>query len=272
MVKKTLILGWCILLFGCGSSDIGRNISLEERFQHAKALFDDGDYLVAITEFTVITLQHPGSAYADDAQYYLGECRFQRQEYITAAYEYGVLTRNMPASPLVPDSRYKVGLSYYHLAPKSSLDQEYTRKAIDEFQAFLEYHATHENAEDAEAKIRELNTRLAKKQYDTARLYAIMERYKASLLSFDEVIEKFHDTEYAPLSYLGKTEVLIERKKFEEASSTLKLFFDRFPNSVLRGRAEKLREVVSQELQAKAGEVGRASAPDREYFTQHPKP
>ncbi|MBM2839666.1 MAG: outer membrane protein assembly factor BamD [Bacteroidetes bacterium] len=243
-----LVIG-AALLCGCGSSEVTTNIPVEERFRTAKALFDDEDYLPAINEFTVITLQHQGSAYADSAQFLLAECRYHRGEYLLAATEYGYLKRIFPSSPLVPEAQYKLAMSYYNLSPKPMLDQQYTKKAIDEFQEFIDYYPSNEHAADAANKIMELNTRLAKKAYDTARLYGTMEYYKASIFYYDDIIEKYHDTEFAPLAYLGKVEVLITRKKYEEARTTLQKFYERFPNSVLKSRADKLKETVDKELQ-----------------------
>ena len=135
-----------------------------------------------------------------------------------------MVRRNYPASPQVADASYKTAMCYYNLSPKPSLDQQYTRKAIDEFQSFVEYFPANANAADADAKIRELTTRLAKKQYDTARLYSTMQSYRSALFYFDDVIEKYHDTEYAPR------------------------FLDKYPNSVLRGRMESLKKDIDREL------------------------
>jgi len=244
-----MVLAACMItVIGCGSGHVATILTPEERFQQAKALYDDEDYLEAINEFRIITLQHPGSEFADDAQFYLGECRFQRGEYLLATHEYGELKRNMPASSLVPDGQFKLGLSYYHLAPKPSLDQQSTKKAIDELQTFVEYYPSHQQASSAEAKIQELNTRLAEKSYETARLYSKMEDYKAAIFYFDDVIEKFHDTKFAPLAYLGKVEALIARKKYDEADSELNKFISLFPNSVLRNEADRLKQKVSGEM------------------------
>ena len=247
------------ILEGCGSSETTTTIPVEERFKEAMELFNDEDYLKAINEFTVITLQNQGSAYADSAQFFLGECRFRRGEYLVAATEYGYLKRSYPASPLVPEAQYKLALSYYNLSPKSSLDQEYTKKAIDEFQTFVDYYPKNEHAHDADEKIMELNTRLAKKEYDTAQLYKTMEYYKASLFYFDDIIDKYHDTEYAPLAHLGKVEVLIMRKHFEEANTALQIFYDRFPNSVLKSRADKLKERIDAGLESSGHLSGQSS-------------
>jgi outer membrane protein assembly factor BamD len=250
---KTMIIWSAVGMFllsvaGCGSSAPQTTQTPEERFARAKALFDKEDFLEAITEFTVITLQNQGSSFAPDAQYYLGECRFKRGEYLLAAYEYSVLKRSYPASPRVADAQYKLALCYYSLSPKPPLDQQYTRKAIDEFQTFAEYYPGHALAPDADQKIKELNSRLAKKQYETAILYGKMNYYKAAILSYDVVIEKFHDTEYAPLAFLGKAEILMSRDRYSEAATEIARFLDRYPNSVLRGRAEELKKSIDSEL------------------------
>ncbi|HTX99985.1 MAG TPA: outer membrane protein assembly factor BamD [Bacteroidota bacterium] len=238
-----------VLLAGCGSSEAVKELTADDRFKHAKALYDDRDYLEAINEFTVITLQNQGSSVAPEAQYYLAECRFDRGEYLLAAFEYQVLRRNYPASPRVGDAQYKLGLCYYNLSPRSSLDQEYTRKAIDEFQSFVEYYPQNQNVPDADAKIKELTIRLAKKQYDTARLYSVMEYYKAALMSYDEVIEKYHDTEYAPLAYEGKIDLLMSRHHYREAKEEIDRFLAKNPNSVLRNRFETQAKTAEREIQ-----------------------
>jgi outer membrane protein assembly factor BamD len=233
---------------GCSSSEQTTTLSGEDRYARGKALLDDGDYLEAINEFTVVTLQYQGSAVADAAQFSLGECRFRREEYLLAAFEYQQLLRNMPASPLVPDAQFKIGLCYYHLSPKASLDQEYTRKAIDELQTFVEYHPAHEKAVEAEQLIKQLTGRLAKKSYEIARQYATLDYPKAAVFYFDDVIEKYHDTEYAPLAYLGKTRVLLDRRKYSDALQTITTFLEKFPQSEFLKEALLLKSAAEREL------------------------
>jgi len=91
ILRSTLIVVLVVAGLACSSSPDVVNPSVEQRFNRAKELFDEEDYLEAINEFTVITLQYQGSAFAADAQYYLGECRFARGEYILSAFEYSVV-------------------------------------------------------------------------------------------------------------------------------------------------------------------------------------
>jgi outer membrane protein assembly factor BamD len=251
MVKKlfaAFLIGTAMISAGCGSSEETATLTVDERFEKAKALFAKEDYLDAINEFTIITLQFQGSQHAADAQFYLGDCRYNRGEYLLSAFEYGVLKRSYPASPRVAEAQYKLAMSYYQLSPRTSLDQQHTRKAIDEFQSFVEYYPTNPLAADAESKIRELDGKLARKVYDAARQYVVLERYIAALRYFDDVIDQYHDTDWAPLAFLDKVDLLITRKKFVEAQANLSQFFSRYPNSVLRGRADELQARLSKEL------------------------
>jgi outer membrane protein assembly factor BamD len=233
---------------GCSSTEEVVKSTPEQMFAKAKALYDDGDYLSAINEFTVLTLQSQGSAVGAESQFYLAECRYQREEYVLAAYEYGVFKRSYAANARVPDAQFKLAMSYYNLSPKFALDQLYTRKAIDEFQTFAEYYPGNPLAVEADQRIKELNTRLAQKQFETARLYVKMEYYRAALLSFDQVIEKYHDTEYAPQAYIEKVDLLMSRERYEEAFSEIKRFISRYPNSPLIERGEQMKEKIDGEL------------------------
>jgi outer membrane protein assembly factor BamD len=237
-----------MLLSSCGTTEEVAVPTAEDRFQEAMELFKDESFQEAIDQFSVITLQHQGSAVADDAQFYLGECRFERHEYLLAAFEYQQLRRNMPASEFNAQAQYKLALCYYNLSPKSSLDQQYTLKAIDEFQRLVEYYPGSEYAPVGEEKIAELTDKLARKEYETARLYVTMEYYRAATLYFDGVIERYHDTEYAPLSYLGKAEALLQRNMLIEARRTILKFLDSYPDSRYRADAERLLERIEDRL------------------------
>lgn len=248
---------------GCGTSEVTTTLGAEERFQRGKALFDNEDYLDAINEFKIVTLQHQGSAWADDAQFYLAESHYARGEYQLAALEYGLLRRNMPASPFVPLAQFQLAMSYYQLAPKPNLDQDFTVKAIDAFQAFVDYHPSHEKAVEAEEKIRELVRRLAQKQFDTARLYATMGYYKAAIVYYDDVIERYHDTEFAPRSYLGKAAVLIERKRYEDARREILKYKERFPEASMR-EADELLQRIKTGMNTRSASASEKTARPRE--------
>jgi len=135
----------------------------------------------------------------------------------------------MSASPFVPASQFKIGLCYYTLAPRSALDQQYSYRAIDEFQTFIEYYPANELVPEATGYIQKLNERLAQKLFETAQLYVNMEYYKSATIYYTNVIEKFHDTPFAEKAYIGKLRTLILRNKYQEASKEIDKYFEKYP-------------------------------------------
>ncbi|MGA9116620.1 MAG: outer membrane protein assembly factor BamD [Bacteroidota bacterium] len=249
-MTRVLLCCCCVVfaLWGCSSSDELATAGAAERFAAARALFMDEDYLEAVNQFTVLTLQFQGTAYADSSQFFLAEARYRREEFLLAAFEYQQLRRNMPSSPLVADAQFMTAECYRRLAPPSPLDQQYTLKAIDEFQTFLEYHPAHPRAAEAEAAIRELTDRMAGKTYEIAQQYRALRYYRAAQFYLEDVMEKYHDTGYAPLASLERAEVLVARRKPAEARAAVGSFLERFPHSVLRSRAEKLLLEIQAEM------------------------
>lgn len=247
-------LAGSLLVNGCSSSEAPPPPNADELFKIAMQKYKDGDYQDAYSDFRIITLQYQGSAFSDDAQFYMGECKYQREEYVLAAYEYDVLIRTMPTSEFVPTARFQKAMCYYRQSPRPPLDQEYTNKAIDEFQSFIEYHPTDPRVPEAEAKINELNTKLAEKEYNSGMIYMKMEYYRAATVTFEFILEKYHDTPFAEPALLKKAESLYERRKYNDAVESLNLFLQRYPNSTLKADAESLLKKSSGKMSETAQE------------------
>ncbi len=229
-----------LLLFpSCTPGTETANLSPEDKFKEAMALYQDEDYEFAVKEFEALLLQYPGSEISDDAQYYLAQTRFKRGEYLLAAYEFSKLIKNMPASSFLTDSQYYLAECYFQLSPNFSLDQRYTEKAIDEFQAFIEIFGTDSRVTEAEAKIKELREKLALKEFNAANIYEKMEYYNAAILGYTRVTEIFHDTKYAPLASYKKIVLLNTRERFSEALLEIDQFLQKYKND------EKTQEVLN---------------------------
>lgn len=264
ILSRILIVSLVLTVGACSSEELIEQLSPQARFDLAMKYFQEGDYVEAEKEFRVVVLQFQGTALADDAQFYLGECQYMREQFILAAYEYEVLLRTMPTSEYVPRARFRRAMCYYNQSRESYRDQTETKKAIDEFQAFLEYHPTDTLAHEAAAKIQELNTKLAKKEFDNGVLYMKMESYRAAIIYFDLVLERFHDTPYAEEAQLKKAEAFLLRKRPSEALAEIDRYLQRYPNGNHRGEAQKLRETILTQLstQRDSSSVNRLVTPN----------
>jgi outer membrane protein assembly factor BamD len=216
------------IIFGCSGSVDTSKLNSEEYYNYAFKLYQDEDYEISTLEFQNFILQYSGSAFNDDAQFYLAMSYSKKGQHLLAAYEFSKLIRNIPASPFVPESQFMLAESYYNIAPPFPLDQSYTKKAIEEYQAFVDFFPTNSKAEEAENKIKELTERLAQKEYQSALIYERMQYDRAAIKYYGTVAETYHDTKYAPLSLYNKINIEVKKGMNSEALADINLFLSRY--------------------------------------------
>ena len=247
---RLAILGiLALLVFSCAKNRMKPNATLEERMQEGMRLFEKGNYFDAKTQFRIITLSHSGSLLADKAQFYYAECHFNMKEYILSASEYERLIKVYPNSEYVDDAKYKLGLSYFKLSPKYSLDQEYTMSSIVQFQEFLEDYHTSELVPQVEKYLLEARNKLAHKIYASAEIYRKMAYYASAVIYYSKVLEEYYDTEYAPkaLFWLGECDRKME--KFQESLDSFSEFIQKYPNHEWLPRARNKIKQTQKEYE-----------------------
>ncbi len=240
MKKIAIIILASLLLSSCSSSVDVTTLSPDEFLQYAISLYNNEDYEEATNEFQAILLQYPASPVNDDAQYYLGMTYFQRHQYILAAYEFSKLIKDIPTSTFVGDAQYMLADSYYELSPPYQIDQAYTKKAIEEFQAFIDFFPKDKRVTDVEKKIQEMNFKLAEKEYNSARIYEKMGYNNAAIIYYTAVANTYHDTEFAPKALYQKIKLLILKQKNQDAMDSMQTFLNRYPDNENATEIQKL--------------------------------
>jgi outer membrane protein assembly factor BamD len=249
-IKKIFLYSLLVIIsasfYSCSSSGSGEITTEDpdEAFNIAKRIFDRGDYVAAIEAFSFIKIKFPGSKNVDKIQFYLAESYFNRKEFLLAAYEYENMLKNYPLSNYITESRYKLGLCYYNLSPKYSLDQEFTNYAINELQLFVELYPNDILVPDASRKLMELKDKLAYKYLMVGEQYMLLDDYRAASIYFEIVYSNYIDSRYADEAMVDHAEALVNIKKYEDAQKVLSRFFKLFPNSQFRQKAETLKSTI----------------------------
>lgn len=245
MKRIILLFLISLLLWNCSSSVDTTTLSAEEHLAYAKILMTDEDYELATLEFKSILLQYAGSSVNDDAQYFLAFTYFKREQYLLAAYEFSKLIRDIPTSEFVQDAQFMLAESYYQLSPNYQLEQSYSKKAVDEFQAFIEFFPLHPKVKEAEEKISELYSKFAEKEFNSARIYEKLEYYSAAINYYKLVKNTYHDSEYAPLAHYKLIKLLVEKNDIDEALRNIIEYLKKYPEDE---NSAELKE-LSQELE-----------------------
>ncbi len=93
-------------------------------YEKALAILREGRYEDAATTFSQFLASYPGSAYADNASYWLGETYYVTREFDRALATFGKLIKSHPQSPKLPDARLKIGFIHYEKQDWASARQE----------------------------------------------------------------------------------------------------------------------------------------------------
>ena len=199
---KNSLLKFCALLLVVGSSacneyqKVLKSPNVDFKYEKAVEYFNNEEYEKAYPLFDELLILYRGSEKAADVYYYYAMCSFELKDFILAAYHFKNFAKTFPTHPKTERAYYMVGFCHYLESPDFSLDQDYTFKAINDLQLFANLYPNSDMLLSANELIEELRAKLERKSYEKAMQYFHMEYYQSAVVSFNNVIDDFPDTEY----------------------------------------------------------------------------
>ena len=98
-------------------SEVERTVA-RSAYERGFNLLKQGRYELAAQSFKAFLESYPKAAYADNAQYWLGEANYAQKNYKTALTEFKKVIDNYPNSPKKADAMLKLGYTYDELGDK----------------------------------------------------------------------------------------------------------------------------------------------------------
>ena len=201
MVIRLVIL--FLLVFSCSNSLIQEEPS-SIKFDNAIKYIKDDKYSRAIDELEYLLLVDPLSDYASDAQYYLAESYYNLDNFQKAIEEFEkYLSRRSLSHELLKKSQFLLCKCYYKVTLDYNKDQSGTYIAIEKLQYFIEKESMSEYVDEIEQMILDLRTKLAKKNFHTAKLYVRLEELESAVIYYDSIIKEYYDTEFVNHSLIN---------------------------------------------------------------------
>jgi outer membrane protein assembly factor BamD len=240
-----------MVMLGCAKSARRELPSAQESWQKALDLFERERYYSAQTLLKDIVLNYSGSSIIDSAQFYLARTSYELRDFIVAAEEFHRTGSLYPSSPLSGHASYYEALCNYQLSPQFALDQEYTNKAFDAFQRFLEDYPNHVLADSAYKYIGLCREKLARKEYAAADLYFTLGEYASAVLYSDQLLTDYYDTSFSESAQFLKSRSYFELKNWTRAKHELDTYLSKYEHGKHRARAEMMLARVNGNLAAK---------------------
>jgi len=232
-----LIVG--LIIIGCASSPELTKMEPDAAYRYLESQFNKGKYQAAVDGLNFFTLNYSGSALVDSAQFMLAQAHLNLKEYLLAAEAFLELTQRFPRSPLVSEAMFFQGHCYYKLSPRYDLDQEYTNRAIEALQTFIDFYPDYRvRTTEAERLIALCRDKLAQKDYMAGMIYFKMKNFMSAAIYFQSVIDKYYDLEWSAKAafYLGQTLAADERG--EDAKIVYRQFLVKYPDHPWRAKVE----------------------------------
>lgn len=248
------------LLFACKSNfeQTLKSRDIEKKEAAAFEYYEKEDYYKASEIFKVLIQDVKQGGEIEKMFFYYAMCDYKMEDYGLAAYEFERLIQKFPRGQYTEESQFLIGMANYYKAPPSFLDQEYTRRAIESFQLFLDKYPNSERKEDVNKRVDELVLKMETKMYNQAKLYYNIGEFKSSAVALDNMLADFPDSDHGEEvtfliadSYFQLAKKSIESKqieRFQDAIKASNLFLNRYPKGEYAESAKKVLEDSKNEI------------------------
>lgn len=252
LIRLATYILFALFYTSCGEyQEVLKSKDLDYKFSKAVEYYDAGEYNKAYPIFDELIALYRGTHKAQKVYFYYAHTLYLQKNYILAGYHFKNFYKTFPQNEQADEAAYLTAYCYYLEAPKQSLDQAYTFKAINEIQLYINTHPNSDKLEDCNTYMEELRSKLELKSYEIAYQYFKTRQYKAAMTAFTTTVSEYPDTPYREDALFYKTLSAfklannslesLQNERFTEAKTALNDFEEAFPNS---DRLEDLRKLI----------------------------
>jgi outer membrane protein assembly factor BamD len=254
MLKKCLFIFYiAVFLFVTGCSKqhkLLKSSDNELKYESAIAYFNKKDYYRALQLFDQLSSIYRGTTRGERINYYQAYCYYEQSDYVLAGHYFQRFAKNYPNSKDAEEMLYMSAFCKYKLSPRYSLDQTNTYDALTEFQTFLNRYPNTSRKNECNNYIDILRAKLAKKDFEIAKLYFKMDEFEAAVVCFKNIIKDYPNSSYVEeasyyivRSYYRFAMNSVQDKKlerFQKAFDSYNDFISYFADSPYRKEADKM--------------------------------
>jgi len=237
-----------LTLAGCAAHTMPEVRTEADRLQMARTAMDKHQYIDAAELLKGYVQRNAGTAQVDGAICMLGECFLNTHDWVPAQEQFEKLLRDYPESDSAGSASFLLGDAFMGQSRPRDFDQQFTQRALDQWDEYVRRYPDHWRHEQAEQRVLDAPTTLARKLVDTADLYVKLRQYTPARIYYQRVIDDYHDTVPLIDAQVGLAILQARLGKFEEAIQTLRQIEETFPGRPVAARAAKERVKLEKKL------------------------
>jgi len=250
-----------LIIVGCSANNkIAKSGTPDEKYELAKLYYKKGSYERALPVFQDLMGKYRESNKVEEIYYYVAYCYYGMGDYEMAASHFYNFTESFYNSKKTEECFYMYCLCQFYASDPPYLDQDLTKRAIDNFQLFLNLFPGSSYQTQVNTHIDELRRKLKVKAYNNAMIYYQMDDFKAAIVALTVCLETYPDIEekeeieflifksaykYATLSVRDK-----QVERFNEALKYYQEYVDDYPagSGVYSKEASQLQKKIIENI------------------------
>ena len=190
--KLTLISFLALLLASCSSQyqALQESTDIEAKYKGAFDYFNAGKYAKAAALFESLQLPMNGTPQDDTVQFYTGYAHYKDRDLSNAEPCFETFINTYPRSPFADKAAYLRIQCLYDATYRYQLDQTPTYKTINVISQYISENPDSKYKAECLKILEDLDQRLDKKQYESAKLYYTIEEYKSAHYALKNVLKE----------------------------------------------------------------------------------
>ena len=254
------LAAWLASLAGCSAHTLPEIRNESERLDTAQRMMRKHQYLDAIDLLKSYVQHNAGTAQVDGAICMLGQCYLDTHDWVSAEDQFEHLLKDYPESDSAGSASYLLGEALLGQSRPKDFDQEFTHKALDQWDDYLRRFPDHWRHPQAEKQVLDGRTQLARKLVDTGDLYMKLRQWEPARVYYQRTVDEYRETVPSADAELGIALVQAKLGKRQEAIDAIRDLEQRFPGRPVTIRAAAERAKLEKELGAKHGSADHDTA------------
>jgi len=259
-VLRNLLL--CSLLFAAACSPfdkVMKSADVNYKLTKANEYYDKKQYQKASELYQSLLPVLRGTRNFEPLLFRYAYCYYNMKDYLMASFQFKNFADQFPTSRDAEEASYRHAESIFRMAPKASLEQTNTAKAMEALQSFINGHPGSKYIAEATTLIDEGRKKLEDKEAESAKLYFQLGQHKAASIAYAAVLREYPESPAADFyqymvvrSLYNYAQRSIESRQPERYAAVVTAYrelAELYPTSPFVKEAEALQTAASSEIE-----------------------
>jgi outer membrane protein assembly factor BamD len=250
-----------VLVCSCGGYEkLLKSTDFDLKKAKAKEYYDAGEYVKTTELLAQILPRYRATEEAEDLNWMNSQAYYGMRDYYMAGGYFKSFIDQFPFGKHAEEANFMAAMCDYKIAPRSELDQENTKNAIEGFNIFINRFPGSPKVEEARKLEKELKEKLVEKSYLNAKLYYDMNQYKSAVTALNNSLKEYADTKYREemmflklnslFMYAEKSQAIKQKERYQATLDDYYSFMEEFPKSLYSKEVNNIFQKTNKYLKA----------------------